>query len=80
MEAGERITMAEDRITRVETRHAELDAKVERLLAELEEIRKTSGRIKEIKISDKGEGIDMGPFPRAERERLTKAGYKGKDK
>jgi hypothetical protein len=62
MEAGERIELLEE-WKRVHTNtHAELEEKVERLLAELAEIRQTSGRIKEIHknvtIQDKGKGKD----------------------
>jgi hypothetical protein len=62
MEAGERIELLEEWKQRHINLHGSLEAKVERLLAELAEIRQTSGRIKEIHknvtISDKGKGKD----------------------
>ncbi len=58
MEAGERIEVLEKWKQVHIDRHVELEEKVERLLAELAEIRQTSGRIKEIKIKDSGKGKD----------------------
>ncbi len=58
MEAGERIEVLEKWKQVHIDRHIELEEKVERLLAELAEIRQTSGRIKEIKIKDFGKGKD----------------------
>ncbi len=58
MEAGERIEVLEKWKQVHVDRHVELEEKVERLLAELAEIRQTSGRIKEIKIKDSGKGKD----------------------
>ncbi len=62
MEAGERIELLEKWRGEHLDKHAELEAKVERLLSELAEIRQTSGRIKEvhkhITIQDKAKGKD----------------------
>jgi hypothetical protein len=62
METGERIELLEEWKRVHVDRHIELEEKVERLLAELAEIRQTAGRIKEvhknIAIHDKGKGKD----------------------
>jgi hypothetical protein len=66
MEAGERIELLEEWKRVHVSRHIELEEKVERLLAELAEIRQTSGRIKEL--------IDtpVGSTSRQEAEALAK--------
>jgi hypothetical protein len=58
MDIGERAEMLEKWKAEHLEKHVELEAKVDRLLSELAEIRQTSGRVKNIKISDSGMGKD----------------------
>jgi predicted nucleic acid-binding Zn ribbon protein len=58
MDVGERAEVLEKWKLEHLEKHAELEAKVERLLSELAEILKMSGRVKNIKISDSGKGKD----------------------
>ncbi len=80
MEAGERIEVLEKWKQVHVDRHIELEEKVERLLAELAEIRQTSGRIKEIIIKDPlfvpvtDQGKPIRDAPRLTREKAEKEG------